>query len=557
MGLYIFTTVNFNKKVTARAWENAWQESLHLLRQFPAPLVRIKWEEVEGHQRIVFTRQVVDKPGTPDEQWHVVGDALSKKRAESFILHRHRAACLPDRAAYSKDRDVLWADEDSLSYIDCNGYGVFNSKTQGYPFHLAILAVGMLLESRFPGSACVNGDIELRQAEWMQTWANSHLDEPLELPVCFDPDRLWHRLHAAYSGNDELALKRFGTLFKGSEEERMEALFRLVGRDTVMKEWSEMVAGYEDLNTWGVSNLVRQLVNVTGDVKGAVEAVWKVKKQKRKEKFTLEDLLALLCRSLLTIDFPEREALRSLYRQEGQLQTIEGVFGQLFAKMSGMPDEVNTYMPADQLLDLFAGFEPEKKAAFGRIIEEKTKQYREQLAKIEQTLNDIEEAVVANSSAKQQGEQSDKSEGTPTPSVPPALPVRSFSEAEKYILRQVRAQQTLFEGEEETVRNLAQQLHQAIREASGNSCSVFSINDLQELRFAIWDASHQSGFALHEEAWAAIDALRDKMVLKCLLGLASVENNEMNFWRWRLHIMESPRLWSFFSQTPQIAEGGQ
>ena len=46
-----------------------------------------------------------------------------------------------------------------------------------------------------------------------------------------------------------------------------------------------------------------------------------------------------------------------------------------------------------------------------------------------------------------------------------------------------------------------------------------------------------------ESAWARTDQTQDVEILKRLLALAAVDNQERSFWRWRKHIFESPELW--------------
>ncbi len=54
-----------------------------------------------------------------------------------------------------------------MTYADgFNGTMIFDSKTQGNPYHLAILAAATLIENRMPeGKAFVFGDIRIAQAD--------------------------------------------------------------------------------------------------------------------------------------------------------------------------------------------------------------------------------------------------------------------------------------------------------------------------------------------------------------------------------------------------------
>ena len=148
MGIYVRLEVN-PSRITAKQWEDFYQESLILVQRFPVPLMRLMKQETPLGTRLVWTGAIVQRQGMPDEHWVVSGDLETNLRAETFRLYRlferqfHRRLKLADK-------DVLWRIDE---YGSSNGDEVFGNKTQGYPYHLAILAVAILAESRFPGRA--------------------------------------------------------------------------------------------------------------------------------------------------------------------------------------------------------------------------------------------------------------------------------------------------------------------------------------------------------------------------------------------------------------------
>lgn len=197
MGVHIYLLAK-REDFPPELWERTYNESLVLLENFPARLMRSYTEEFGGEKRYVYASEIVRKRGTSDEHWIVSGDMTSLQRAEAFELYRHHARQFPGDHFIRRpanDRDVLWAEPgDGLDYFHGNGTVLWNSKTQGCPYHLALLAVGMLVESRCPRAACVIGDIDRHDAEQVALWANALLEEPIDLPVCVDPDRLYRRL---------------------------------------------------------------------------------------------------------------------------------------------------------------------------------------------------------------------------------------------------------------------------------------------------------------------------------------------------------------------------
>ena len=77
-------------------------------------------------------------------------------------MHADLDAYIWDESIRVKDDIVVFAARE-----DFDGQGlieVFGRKTEGYPHHQALLAVGMLVEARFPQYAMVSGKIDRAQA---------------------------------------------------------------------------------------------------------------------------------------------------------------------------------------------------------------------------------------------------------------------------------------------------------------------------------------------------------------------------------------------------------
>ena len=151
---------------------------------------------------------------------------------------------------------------------------LFGNKSQGYPYHYCMLAIGMLLECSFPKQAVVHGDINRAQAEQTLAWAEAVLRRPLTLPIVTDAPRLWPRLLSAYDGDHALAVGRFLELFSDVEDSRWDAVLRLEpGPDaTVLREVFRAELGhYQRLNQRGALELVKALYQATEDLERVID----------------------------------------------------------------------------------------------------------------------------------------------------------------------------------------------------------------------------------------------------------------------------------------------
>jgi hypothetical protein len=536
MGLFIHLTVN-PSHITPEDWETAYQESLVLLQHFPAPLMRLHVEELgERHKRYVYTTKRVESSGTSEEHWEINGDMLSYQHAEPFRLYRHLATQFPHPCC-EPDKDVLWADEKNIDYINGNGSEVFGNKTQGYPYHLAVFAVGMLLESRFPENIYVFGDIDRTQAEELLPWINRTLEQPVMLPICLDAQRLYHRLCRAYS-DPRLAIRRFETLFRGTDEEKFEFLLQSGESPVVLQDFVEKLGYYSSLSQLGAIRLLSKFLTVTLDLRKLIEMVLETGQTVQKEsEFNLEHLLNVLGRHFITIPHEERSPLSLFIRPEEHLMTIDDAFKQIFLTLGGAPDAIEFYMERETLIDLFASYSPSQRSAFEAMLEACEQHCRNALAQTQALIDELKQKEAQQAATEQRESQRNDT------LLAPAAPYASVAPDEEYILKQVYTQQRRYPQAEEVAQLMGEQLQRIIREHPES----FRAEEREECLKSLYQASFLNGFALRESAWEAIDREEKLTILNHLLALALIKEQAMSFWQWRIHFLEHPELWEYLS----------
>ncbi len=180
MGLSVQVNAHLNE-IDSERWEAVWLTSLQLLEQFPGTLAALRVVDHKAGRRTLYSTDYLFEVGKPEERWEVVGDLTSRRMAESYQLHRHVAFYgASHRAKKPRGRDILWlSPKDRDSHM--TGTPLFGNKSQGYPYHYCMLAIGMLLECSFPKQAVVHGDINRGQAEKTLAWAEAVLHAPADL----------------------------------------------------------------------------------------------------------------------------------------------------------------------------------------------------------------------------------------------------------------------------------------------------------------------------------------------------------------------------------------
>ena len=507
-------------------WERIYEESLVLLENFPARLMRFKVEKAGGRKRYCYSPDIVSNRYKPDEHWTVSGDMSSLQRAEAFDLYRHHSRQFPDEGSFSRpanSHDVLWRHPDGdLDSHFGNGRLLWDSKTQGRPYHFALLAVGMLVESRCSHGACVTGDIDREQAEQVASWANGVLEEPIDLPVCVDPGRLYRRVFELYSDH-QLGMRRSSALFRGAQEELWVAIVSHAGVSTLRGWFAECLDSFESLHILGAVDHVIRYLESTGDVHGLIEVVQGLASRGDRERdaFSLEILLERLCSHFITIPPAERQVVPAEGAASPPENTSEESVWEILLTLARSGMAPKAYVPANELLEHFCEAEPHLRERFADIIRKSEQSCREKLQGVAETLD----GRVSNGEPADSGDDS-------TPDSSPT--------GEDFLLKEIADQTPRYPEEE----RLARTTGEALRNRLLSSSVLAQITSGDALLPALYRVTRENEIVLTARSWETIDSLEDEEVLKHLLALAYVGERELHFCDWRRYLLEHPRLWN-------------
>jgi len=216
MGVYIRLSI-IPDAINIDAWERVYEESLELINAYLF-LDRIVDTEIYGCNW-VYTDRTKERPLEGYDGllgWYTFGDCVTHNYAEAFSLLRdldyyrkiQKRRCehvnANDRGGdgdcyKSICNEILcslynWSGNDMNNRITTNVTDIFDSKTQGYPYHQYILAIACLIESRFPKYAAVHGDISKGQMQSAIDWANGILKKPIQITDRADNERLLKRI---------------------------------------------------------------------------------------------------------------------------------------------------------------------------------------------------------------------------------------------------------------------------------------------------------------------------------------------------------------------------
>lgn len=523
MGLYIHLSINF-RGITEKAWETAWHESLEILKKFPLPLFRYDVETKNGKDRNVYSRNLIIDAETKEECWYLDGDLLSRQYAETFDLYRHLEAYTKKSGQQGCYDDSVFKTDTPEYWSSSNGMELWDSKTQGYPFHLAVLAVGIMLENRFPDHCYLHGDIQDKQVEVMLKWLETTFDKKYSTPICFDACRLFKQLHLVYDSDRQAAIERFAKLYEGEDADLLKAMVSVIGEKEALAYWTKELNRYGSLNQWGAQEIVRAVLEATEDIQTLLSFVGNANltRSSAEQNFDVSEVLKLLCSDFIFIPPAQREYARVLTQRSEDLQTIDDVINRVFMQMAGMPYVSPLYVPADELLEIFVLHRPEQAEEYRHIIEESQEKLSNWIKKLEETVRLFEESL------EDSADESDDLESE-------VSLIESYPLHEQYIVRQAIQQQDDFETYEKQLPELVAALEVLIE---GHS-AFYSNKTVNGYLRGIYEYSFEAGWGLSEEGWEKLDRLSDVALLQKLFALATVDNHETTFWRWRKHVFET------------------
>lgn len=220
MGICIHLAIA--RSVTREEWKAVYEESLKMVKAFP--LAERREIKIDGIDTIclVKTEEQEETYGWYHEHtrvgWNADGDYESMKTAESYYLDNN----------IIKDEEYMEHCEDAIfkllpAFLDYDWedkrfdqiYDIWGSKTQGEPYHMYLLSIACMIESRLGKKAFVYGDITAGQCLYAVILANRVLDRQIEVPVSCDPERLLERVNSLPVTEKEKIIM-FESLFLGN-----------------------------------------------------------------------------------------------------------------------------------------------------------------------------------------------------------------------------------------------------------------------------------------------------------------------------------------------------
>lgn len=384
MGVYINLDIILSK-ISKEEWEEVYKETLELIKAYP--FADVKADYIDDIERIFLDRseEKIEKDGDKEiRYWRTCGDLESKRTAEYFTIYNDLS-----KYSYSGGKDI----DDILElYLDDDIDGVssiFSAKTQGEKYHLYILAIACLIESRFKWRAVVYGDITKEQAEIAIEWANGILKKPIHLPVRTDYKKLVLRVKGLVG--KEAVLDRFMCLKIGENEEELN---KFIGENFPKEEVNkyyitELKEYYTSSGQLGAKKILINYLNMGYSLEELSNLYCH---NEGGPKFDQVDFIKAIADTWLFIPLSEREGMNGLMKSPNNPTKVYHQFGLMFLNMEFLGRLNNKYIPLEEGLSILNNKFP-KVQDIRRIIEDKNEEIIGVLKNMGNELNQIFESV--------------------------------------------------------------------------------------------------------------------------------------------------------------------
>ena len=202
MGIEVCLAVR-EDRVSKTEWREIYEKARRVAKQWTPRPLSLGWRQIGSVQVVQYALDIETAEGL-----HIVGDAETRTNAESFLFPARLESYASRRTRHgspvASGDDVLVA---VARYLACGAEeltcwrDLLGAKTQGFPYHALIVALGMLVENALPGTAVVYGEISASECEQARRGVAAILGEELELPVVVDAERLRRRLAVSLDGD--------------------------------------------------------------------------------------------------------------------------------------------------------------------------------------------------------------------------------------------------------------------------------------------------------------------------------------------------------------------
>lgn len=348
MGVYI--SLLASNKVDPVRWEKAYEETLILADKMG--LIEIREFEKFGQKYFAATSSA-EREFPRGIGWLTEGDAVFMATAEDFFLPR-KVDTPRQEEKYCDPLMHILAQRGIVDFKNPyvkNVQDFWDSKTQGEPYHMALLAIGCLLDNRLNGEAICGSDITYGQCECAIEKANKILKEKIGMPLRCRMEDLYKRVRQLPIEPRQM-LESFAAAYLGTKDERYYKFVAEHFSDEEQYLFIKEKMNQPYLGTVGFADSIQQILSYNMPIAWLCSSFLEMDPEKKKTEENGESPFQIFIKTILAtnIYLPEKDMRDCLKVDENTAETmcVEKQFASILF-MSARNRSVARYIPLEEL----------------------------------------------------------------------------------------------------------------------------------------------------------------------------------------------------------------
>lgn len=393
----VFISLHASNKIDPVQWEKAYEETLILVDKFNL----IEFQEFEKFD-CKYTAAIKSKERECSYGigWKTVGDGVFMATAEDFFLPRDIGKT-KENEKYCDPLMYIYAQEGGIEFENPYVRGLhylWDSKTQGEPYHTALLAIACLLDDRLNGEVVCGSDITYGQCKHAVEVANKILKKKIGMPLRCRIEDLYKRVRQLPLDADQM-LDAFAATYLGIKDEQyykfVEEHFSDEEQYLFIKK--KMFGDY--LGTIGYADNIQEILSYNIPISKICSVFLEMEPEKKKIKNDSEDPFKHFIKDILdtNIYLQEKDMRDCLKANENtaEIMSVEKLLaGVMF--LSARNRSVARYIPLENLKSQLISVLGDK-CNVSEIIDKYFEEKQKQLAKRKKDycteLNDAHDAL--------------------------------------------------------------------------------------------------------------------------------------------------------------------
>ncbi len=528
MGIFLHFYMNFNG-ISQESWEKAYQESIKCLKKFPFKLVRTIQDK---HQRYTYSDSIIVSKNKSNERWCIEGDAFSLRSFEAFELYRYPNEMYFNEITKSFHKQAL---SKSIFCVEANHFysttqfskDLWGNKTQGYPYHLALLAVGILLEQHFEGNCYLHGDFTKAQAYFLSQWLEKTFNRPFALPVCLDLPKLWKYIYSVIPDYQK-AIDRLLAIKLTSEKEVYRFFATTLPTDVLLEHLTQK------LNTprlfYEKADILCAILDIWQDIDKFLDLLSKIDTTKS---LNLTKIIEIILSRFTIIEPTQQQQFNAFFhhyqktREKYDIVSDAQLFN-LYLSYNSFCTENLMIMKAEasKFYQKYGSDIRPLYVSFVKLLHSFTIRQPENQEKIKNTIKKAQKRLEKLLKKTQNF--------TLIPNTSDII-----VEEDSFVILQSAVHQRIIRSSKE-VAAFGVELRSKMIEHE------FSYDNREKYIKSISFFSKKNHIILSKKAWQAIDSLQDTDLLRLFCKLVSILASQYEYYELAIYILENPHCWNYF-----------